>query len=75
MSRKVKDIPLSPLFERVIPIEVNTPHKASEVICVKCGKRWISVRQADIFLKNIVCPNCGAGYVIETGEEMKEVTE
>ena len=47
----------------------------SEVICVKCGKRWISVRPKDTLLKDIVCMNCGCGYVIETGEEMKEVTE
>ncbi len=75
MSRKVKNIPLSPLFEKVIPIEVNTPHKVSEVICVKCGKRWISVRPKDTLLKDIVCMNCGCGYVIETGEEMREVTD
>ena len=75
MSRQVKDIPLSPLLEKVIPIEVNLPHKVSEVICVKCGKRWISVRPKDTLLKHIVCYNCGEGYVIETGEEMKEVTE
>lgn len=50
------------------------PKKVSEVICVKCGKRWISVRPKDTLLKDIVCMNCGCGYVIETGEEMKEVT-
>ena len=74
MSRAVKNIPTSPLLDKVIPIEANMPHKVSEVICVKCGKRWISVRPFDTLLKHIVCPNCGDGYVIETGEEMKEVT-
>ena len=75
MSRKIKDIPTSPLLDKVIPIEANMPHKVSEVICVKCGKRWISVRPKDTLLKDIVCMNCGCGYVIETGEEMREVTE
>lgn len=64
MCRKIKDIPTSPLLDKV-----------SEVICVKCGKRWISVRPKDTLLKDIVCMNCGCGYVIETGEEMKEVME
>lgn len=75
MIRKIKDVPVSPLLEKVIPIESNTLHKVSEVICVKCGKRWLSVRPANTLLKDIVCLNCGTGYVIETGEEMKEVTE
>ena len=75
MSRAVKDVPTSPLLDKVIQIEANMPHKVSEVICVKCGKRWISVRPKDTLLKDIVCMNCGEGYVIETGEEMREVTE
>ena len=75
MSRKIKDIPISPLLDTVSLIEANMPHKVSEVICVKCGKRWISVRPKDTLLKDIVCMNCGCGYVIETGEEKKEVTE
>ena len=44
----------------------------SEVICVKCLKRWISVRPLSIFLKQIKCPNCGVGYVIETGEYLDD---
>lgn len=75
MRRKIKDIPISPLLDKVVPIEANMPHKVSEVICVKCGKRWISVRPKDTLLKDIVCLNCGSGYVIESGEEMREVTE
>lgn len=53
---------------KVINIEANEPHKASEVICVKCGKRWIAVRLSVIRLKDLHCDNCGPGYVIETGE-------
>lgn len=49
------------------------PHKVSEVICVKCGHRWIAVRPSDTKLQQLECPNCTKiGYVIETGEEIKE---
>lgn len=56
----------------IIPIEKNEPHTVSEVICVKCCKRWIAVRPSDVLLKELECPNCGQGYVIETGQELKE---
>lgn len=53
----------------VIPIETNLPHRVSEVICVKCLKRWICVRPMGTHLKELECPNCRTtGYVIETGE-------
>lgn len=46
-------------------------HTVSELICVKCGKRWIGVRPSSCLLKNLECPECGlAGYVIETGQEL-----
>jgi hypothetical protein len=47
----------------------NTPHKVSEVVCLKCLNRWIAVRPEFVLLKNLEC-KCGeTGYVIETGEE------
>ena len=51
-------------------IEEKQSHKVSEVICVKCGKRWIAVRPKTTILKELECSNCGRGYVIETGEEL-----
>ena len=55
----------------VVDIARNEPHKVSEVICVKCGKRWIAVRPETTLLKNLECPQCGnEGFVIETGEEI-----
>ena len=48
------------------------PHRVSEVICVKCGHRWIAVRPGGTLLKDLECPYCGPGYAIETGEEMIE---
>jgi len=56
---------------KVVNIEENQPHKVSEVICVKCLKRWICVRPKVCKLKDLECPNCGPGYVIETGEELE----
>lgn len=44
------------------------PHKASEVICINCLKRWIAVRPETTLLKHLECEKCGQGFVIETGE-------
>ena len=49
-------------------IDDHRPHKVSEVICVKCGSRWLSVRPTETLLKQLECENCGQGFVIETGE-------
>ena len=52
-------------------IEDLDEHTVSELICVKCGKRWIGVRPTSCLLKHLECPGCGlAGYVIETGQEL-----
>lgn len=57
----------------VIPIESLMPHKVSEVICIECRRRWISVRPASVLLKDLVCPNGHIGSVIETGEDIEEI--
>lgn len=51
-------------------IEFPQQHTVSEVICVKCGYRWIAARPKTTLLKNIECVNCGAGFVIETGQDL-----
>lgn len=56
----------------VIDIDSRQPHAVSEVICVKCGKRWISVRPEKTLLKDLECENCGAEYVIETGQIIED---
>ena len=58
---------------RVESIDSRKPHTISEVICVKCGKRWVSVRPQGPLLKKLECENCGAGYVIETGQDLEAV--
>lgn len=55
----------------IFSIDEHKPHKVSEVICVKCGKRWVAVRPLGVLLKELECKVCGQGYVIETGEEEK----
>lgn len=57
---------------KIVQLDEYRPHKVSEVICVRCGKRWISVRPAGTLLKEIECPECGKGFVIETGEELED---
>lgn len=53
-------------------MEEKIPHTISEVICVRCCKRWIAVRPMWTLLKELECPNCGKGAVIETGQVMDE---
>lgn len=59
----------------IVNFEEYLPHEVSEVICVKCGKRWLAVRPADVWLKDIECPNCGPGFVINTGQALDEPQE
>ncbi len=60
---------------KIIPMEANKPHKVSEVICVRCGRRWIDVRPADLLLKPLERPNGHIGFAIATGEEIEEKGE
>ncbi|MDR1301447.1 MAG: hypothetical protein LBK43_03135 [Treponema sp.] len=57
---------------KVIDISDFMPHKVSEVICIKCGKRWIAIRPENTLLEDMECPNHHIGFVIETGEELDE---
>jgi Zn finger protein HypA/HybF involved in hydrogenase expression len=58
---------------KVLDINENIPHKVSEVICIKCGYRWVAVRPSVTKLKELECPGCNLqGYTIETGEEINE---
>ena len=52
-----------------IDIQENLPHRVTEVICINCKYRWLSVRPEVTLLKELECPNCHEqGYTIETGE-------
>jgi nitrite reductase/ring-hydroxylating ferredoxin subunit len=59
-------------ISNVIDISEGLPHKVSEVICIKCGERWLAVRPEGTLLKELECPNHHVGFVIETGEDMED---
>lgn len=56
----------------IIDINQNKPHCAAELICVRCGKRWVGVWPEKTLLKELECENCGSGFVIKTGQDMEE---
>lgn len=50
-------------------IDEFNEHLVSEVICLKCLRRWVAVRPLQTPLKELECPKCHErGFVIETGE-------
>jgi hypothetical protein len=55
----------------IVDIEEGLPHKVSEVICVKCGERWLAIRPMGTLLKDLECHKHHVGFVIETGEEIQ----
>lgn len=60
------------LKPKIHHIDELRPSTVSEVICVKCLRRWIAVYLTGTYLKDLHCPNCGPGFVINTGEIIKE---
>jgi len=44
-------------------------NKVSQVICLRCFRRWIAARPVGTRLNELECPDCGQqGFAIETGE-------
>ena len=59
------------MCDNVVDIYEHKPHLVSEVVCLKCLKRWIAVRPEDTWLKELQCPKCKqVGFVINTGQEI-----
>lgn len=55
----------------IVDIDSNRPHTVSELICLRCYKRWIAVYPTYSNLINFQCPKCGeVGFVINTGQEI-----
>jgi len=79
MSRKFEVVQGGAERERhknnVVELTDYQPHFVSEVVCLRCLRRWISVRPEDVMLKDIACLACGPGFVIETGEYFGEVED
>ena len=52
----------------ITEFESNLEHEVSELICLKCFKRYIGVYPVSTFLKDLQC-SCGeTGYIIKTGQ-------
>lgn len=62
-------------MSKIIDFNINESHVVSEVMCAKCRRRWIAVRPKETLLKYIECRRCGSGYVIETGQIIKQEGE
>ena len=56
----------------IVDFNALHPYIVAEVMCAKCLKRWLAVYPADTLLKDLECENCGAGYVIKTGQDFEE---
>jgi len=54
----------------IVDINRNKPHKVSEVMCVRCNKRWVATRPLNTQLKDLECQSCGKGFAVETGENL-----
>ena len=75
---KMRNYDISELVKgkKVVPIDKNLPHKVSEVMCWKCGARWLAVRPENVILKQLECIACGeTGFCFETGEVIERVDE
>lgn len=58
---------------KVTPIEDAMPHVTLEVMCWKCGCRWIAVKSENTLLKQLECPECRAvGFAFATGQDIVE---
>lgn len=61
--------------DNIIDITENMEHEVSELMCMKCLKRWIGVYPVATLLKDIEC-ECGeVGFVIKTGQMICEESE
>jgi hypothetical protein len=50
-------------------IELLKPHNTAEVICVKCGYRYLCVWPVGTPMKKLECGKCKRiGFIITTGE-------
>lgn len=62
-------------MKKIVDFEELMEHTMSEVICVKCYDRHYCVRPTITPLKDLECKNCGAGFIIETGQIIEETEE
>lgn len=62
--------------ESIYNIEKNMPHLVCEVMCWKCGHRWIAAFPGQTLLKELECPECHEqGFAFGTGQVLPEDAE
>lgn len=60
-----------PMPDNVVDIEAFLPHEVTELICLRCRHRWISVHRTNTNLREYQCPRCRRrGTVIHTGQRL-----
>jgi hypothetical protein len=58
---------------KIIGIEEGMPHRAAELICIKCGVRGMHIWPSKLKLCDLYCEGCGVkGFLICTGEVIEE---
>lgn len=57
---------------KVIDIDCMETHLTGELICMRCGYRYIGTWNEKVWLKDLYCPNCQIqGFTIGTGQIME----
>ena len=53
----------------IVELSDFQPHIVREVMCWRCGHRWIAVYPEHTALKDLECPGCHTqGYAFATGQ-------
>ena len=56
-------------MSKIDDIDCMEPHLTGELICLKCGYRYIGTWNEKVWLKDLYCPNCQTqGFNIATGQ-------
>jgi DNA-directed RNA polymerase subunit RPC12/RpoP len=67
-AKRVEPLPLP---DNVVCIEAYLPHEVTELVCLRCRHRWISVHRTNTNLREYRCPRCRRmGMVIHTGQTL-----
>ena len=61
------------MMDKIRDITDGYYYEVAEVICVKCGYRWIAARPEGTLLKRLRCPKGHVGFTILTGEDIDRV--
>ena len=58
---------------KIVQLERDLPHEVAELICIKCGFRYIGCYPERVLLKDLMCAECGkTGFIIKTGQTIED---